>query len=441
MPTPAAPAPPVATSVDSSAESATTALYRAAIGPISNDYYLPIFTRFEAADQAGLSWNTAASLYTVSWMVFRHLWKAAGIYIATLLGAALLVLAAVFVLRLSDEAEWSLWLALAVLSYVVPGLFGNALLHSASRKNMALALSASGTLRDACALLNQQASSRQRFIWLAVANLVLAGVVAGAYVVVTQFGSILQSKTTMGIESRQTMGRLSETPAQNAPVSVPVAVASAAPAASSVAAPAPMASAPASAPLPPALAASVSPVAVVSPTTPPPVQDQAQLDAMAATMSRNVTRRPVLPAPKTEAQIYHDAMATSMTRYVTRRPVITETPTEAPTPPLPAPAASPPAPVQKTSAAKVKDKPKAAATTAAKHYAINVGLFANNTNARNTHTKLRDAGLPASLQELETAKGERTRVRVGPFNSRAEAEAAAKKIRSLQLEAVIVQPS
>ena len=66
-----------------------------------------------------------------------------------------------------------------------------------------------------------------------------------------------------------------------------------------------------------------------------------------------------------------------------------------------------------------------------------MGLFAIDANARNTYARLRDAGLVAFTQELDTTKGKRTRVRVGPFDNRSEAEAAAEKIRALKLEAVV----
>ena len=54
--------------------------------------------------------------------------------------------------------------------------------------------------------------------------------------------------------------------------------------------------------------------------------------------------------------------------------------------------------------------------------------------------QLMDAGLPALTQELESTKGTRTRVRVGPFETRAEADAAAEKIRALKLDAAVFKP-
>lgn len=68
---------------------------------------------------------------------------------------------------------------------------------------------------------------------------------------------------------------------------------------------------------------------------------------------------------------------------------------------------------------------------------INVGLFAVATNGSNTYQRLKDAGLPAFTENLETAAGKLTRVRVGAYATRAKANAAAKKIRSLKLDAIV----
>jgi len=73
-------------------------------------------------------------------------------------------------------------------------------------------------------------------------------------------------------------------------------------------------------------------------------------------------------------------------------------------------------------------------------YFVNVGLFAVAENAARAHEKLRSAQLPSATKELKSAKGPLTRVRVGPFASQAEAQAAVEKIKALQLDAIIVQP-
>ncbi len=68
---------------------------------------------------------------------------------------------------------------------------------------------------------------------------------------------------------------------------------------------------------------------------------------------------------------------------------------------------------------------------------INVGLFADPENARRADARLRQAGLPSAVEPLVRADGSRLqRVRVGPFNSAAQANVAAARVRALGLEAV-----
>lgn len=66
-----------------------------------------------------------------------------------------------------------------------------------------------------------------------------------------------------------------------------------------------------------------------------------------------------------------------------------------------------------------------------------MGLFADEANARKAQARLLNEGLPAFRQELQSAKGRRIRVRVGPYDSRARADQAAASIRALALEAVV----
>ena len=70
-------------------------------------------------------------------------------------------------------------------------------------------------------------------------------------------------------------------------------------------------------------------------------------------------------------------------------------------------------------------------------FAINVGLFADEGNARRAEALLHEAGLQVEVQTLNTPKGPMTRVRVGPFPEREAAEEAATGIRALGLEAVV----
>ena len=69
---------------------------------------------------------------------------------------------------------------------------------------------------------------------------------------------------------------------------------------------------------------------------------------------------------------------------------------------------------------------------------VQVGAFADAEKAREARLKLERAGLKTYTHVAETKEGKRTRVRVGPFATRAEADRAAQKIKKLDLPASIL---
>ena len=71
-------------------------------------------------------------------------------------------------------------------------------------------------------------------------------------------------------------------------------------------------------------------------------------------------------------------------------------------------------------------------------YIIQVGAFADATKAQEARLKLEHAGLKTYTHVAETKDGPRTRVRLGPFSSKAEAEKAAGKVKALALPAAIL---
>lgn len=71
-------------------------------------------------------------------------------------------------------------------------------------------------------------------------------------------------------------------------------------------------------------------------------------------------------------------------------------------------------------------------------FVVQVGAFADADKAREVRQKLEKAGLKTYVHVAKTADGERTRVRVGPFSSRAEADKAADKVKGLSLSAAIL---
>lgn len=69
---------------------------------------------------------------------------------------------------------------------------------------------------------------------------------------------------------------------------------------------------------------------------------------------------------------------------------------------------------------------------------VQVGAFAEAPKAQAARQKLERAGLKTYTQVAETPEGPRIRVRVGPFPTRAEAEAAATRIKGLSLQASVL---
>jgi len=88
-------------------------------------------------------------------------------------------------------------------------------------------------------------------------------------------------------------------------------------------------------------------------------------------------------------------------------------------------------------AAAASAKPVAASDDAGR-FVVQVGAFADADKAREARQKLERAGLKTYTNVAKTADGERTRVRVGPFASRADADKAAAKVKGLSLPAAVL---
>jgi DedD protein len=104
--------------------------------------------------------------------------------------------------------------------------------------------------------------------------------------------------------------------------------------------------------------------------------------------------------------------------------------------PEPKPAAKPASDDARASALLNGTPPPAA--EAEGRFVVQVGAFSDVTKAREARLKLEKAGLKTYTQVAETKDGKRIRVRVGPFASKAEADKAAGKIKTLDLPAAIL---
>ena len=437
-----------AMSLDSPSDNAMTALSRLALGPVNTDYYLAVFERFDSTGRTTTTWNWAACLATLNWMVFRQLWGAALVYVAAAEGLALIVFGiGRSFLNWPPGVELGVLGAFAVLAFAVPGLYGNAILYADIRKRVARALAASRTVPEACALLEKQASSRKRLQMVVLANGVLGVAALIAYLVWSPSDTkplALEPAVTVAQATAAATAAVATAPVASAPARPQAAgqvASTAAPMPEAAPEPAPVAEsrpdpAPASIPTPAAAAAKASAAPKASASTAPPA---------------TVTPPPAEPAPSarpasapaSKAAASAPAPAKTATPAASARASATTSPA--------ASAASTPAPRREAAASRASaaTKPKAPASAtaaadkplptvgAAAGYYINVGLFAEEANARKTQARLLNEGLPAFRQELDSAKGRRIRVRVGPYDTRAQADAAAESIRAMALDAVV----
>ena len=422
-----------AMSLDSPSDNAMAAMSRLALGPVNTDYYLKVFERFDDTGRTTTTWNWAACLCTLNWMLFRQLWGAALVYVAAAEGLALIVFGVGrSFLHWPVGIELGVLGAFAVLAFAVPGLYGNAILYADIRKRIARALAASRTVPEACALLEKQASSRKRLQVLVLANVVLGLAALIAYLALSP-----SDVKPLALEPAVTVAQATAA-AQAASATKPVGAL----------------------PVPEAEGATTLPMPAPEVTTEPPPAPAPQAPAAA------LKPAPVASAPLAVAQ----ASATTAVQKSAEPPASVPSASSTPSPaagkastpkpatppastraPAPAASATATAPERRDAASRAaaRTKPKtpaAAASSAdttlptvgtAQGYYINVGLFAEEANARKTQARLLNEGLPAFRQELNNSKGRRIRVRVGPYATRAQADAAAEAIRAMALDAVV----
>ena len=437
MPAPLVTTPTVAhMTLESPSDKAITSLYRAALGPVNTERYMPVFARLDAVGRTLTSWHWSACFFTLGWMVFRRLWGAALVYVAAAEGVALLVFGVGRpLLQWPQAVEWGVVGAFAVVGSVIPGLYAHAILHADIRKRVTSALAASANIPQACDLLASQAVSRKRLHGVIGGHALIVAAALLAYVLFPQglFDAPAAQPAAAAQQpaSRAASWNLPEPTLATAsrPAVTASASASASPASAQAPRPEPdagIAALAASAPLPAAAPSSSASAPAAAPAPTKPASQASATSAQSPDTPRSVksaaanTEKRTAPPPASRASA----------------------PAKASTP---APAASKTASATK-SAETARAKPTAAVKAPAEDLAtvgsapgfyINVGLFADESNARKAQSRLLNEGLPAFRQTLDGAKGTRVRVRVGPYASRSQAEAAAATVKTLGLEAVV----
>ena len=81
------------------------------------------------------------------------------------------------------------------------------------------------------------------------------------------------------------------------------------------------------------------------------------------------------------------------------------------------------------------DKPPEAT---APRYVVQVGAYADDAKARDVRNRLEKAGLKTYTHVAETKDGKRTRVRLGPFATKDEADKAAARAKTMNLQATVL---
>ncbi|CAD5372396.1 DedD protein [Rubrivivax sp. A210] len=142
--------------------------------------------------------------------------------------------------------------------------------------------------------------------------------------------------------------------------------------------------------------------AATPPPALPPADAEAELPAVAASASA-APAQPALapvqaPQPKPQPQLKPAAPQASVTAAT-------------PTAPPPRPASAP------------------ASVPSAARFVVQVGAFTDANTLREARQRVEKLGLKTYTQVIEGDAGKRTRVRVGPFDSRAEAEATVARLK------------
>ncbi|MFC4790379.1 MULTISPECIES: SPOR domain-containing protein [Giesbergeria] len=423
-------------------DSPLMSLYRQALGPVGVGRNIRVFSVFEATGRTRPGWNWVAAFLTLHWMVFYRLWRPAALYAflaVVLLGLFWMVDAATMPTLAS--VRWWLLLAFAVVGTVLPGLYGDALLYAQTELRVHNAIAESLNLAQARTLLARRAGTARRIGWQALGHMLL--LVMGGVAAIVGMAPTQQPQLTSKVPEPTMATPMPSPPAPILPLNAPPTTAA-------------IGSAPPALPLPPATPiatvqqppAPVTPAATpvqaapaskatAAPPAPPPERTSATVDGMAA--AEPATRRPAkvavkpvetpsAPPVKAQAKVYSSRDAS--------QPV-------APTPVVPVPEVprSPSPPGKVPAKVAVQAKPDAGATSPADkttgRFFIHAGTFSLASNAEKVHARIEMAGLPATLQNFTNADKDLIRVRVGPFGSRAEADRAAAKLRSMRLDAMI----
>jgi cell division septation protein DedD len=366
--------------IDQFVSGVTAELYRAAIGPRGQDYYLRHFTRFDANGKTAASWHWPAYWSTLNWLIYRKMWGWALAYAAALVGMALVIFGVgKLLLNYSDTTGLLLFLAFLAAAFVLPGLYANAWYYSYCNEKISSVLRETRDVNEARAALAAQASTERRRLALVIANAAVLALAGGVAVSMLNDESHA-ARLAQSLQDKPQEGDKAVEPAW------PVVATSA------------MSHKTAS-----AMPAQAEPK--LAPPVPVPVPTQS--DASATPAKEAPASKPVQPPQPAALQLAAAAGEQE---------------------------AAPPA-------KKAKAAPSDAARPAKRKYIwfVQVGAFASEENVQNARLKVEQMGLETSAEPVDTPAGRLQRVRAGPFDKKVEAERAALRIKTLDLPALLIR--
>jgi DedD protein len=142
------------------------------------------------------------------------------------------------------------------------------------------------------------------------------------------------------------------------------------------------------------------------------------------------------PAPISNAPVVEEKAAES-SAPINQTTVIQAKPVELPAPVVPEVQSSKKEeptskPIQ--TVAKTEDKSKSESA----RISIQIGVFSDPENVKKMQAQLSDKGLKSQTELIDTAKGKKIRLRVGPFSTKKDAETALAKVKSFGLAGIVV---
>ena len=362
-------------------------LYLHAVGPVGTAYYERVFTRFETLGRTPPTWNHAAAFCTLGWCLLRGLWRPAAVWSSMALLLAVLMWAGAFS-ALPRQAQVSVALLGAIVLCGVPGFFGNGWYYRLVHQQTMHALEESPSLAQAQARLAQQASSQKQWRLAAVGQVALwalLGVFAWHSADSTQEPAPAPERT-VGPPQLNFPEPTTTAPAEEPEPTLAMAPSSAMTETTATA-------------VPPGILPITMAEAMPAPAAPAPTPAPAPAPKVAAPKAAPAPKAAAAPAPKPAAPVAKTTRST-------------------PTPP---PAAAP------------QEKP---ARTNSQFY-VTLGTYAEVTNAAAVERKVRQAGYAAQSFSTTSNKGVLTRLRAGPFATRAEAEKAQRALRAQRIPASV----